>query len=255
MLDREFGSEFDVHERALSRLAGGIANRGHQCGMLWGATMAVGAEAGRRCDDSDEAVGLALAAARGVLTSFRDRTQTVDCREITGRRLDTIRGMAGLMLDTFRKGMDKSQCFVLAEDWTPEALDAAHDGLSALPEHERPPRSCASVVVEKMGGTKDEAVMVAGFGGGLGLTGGGCGALAAAMWMKGLQWCRAHPGKTPGPWTDTGDKNTLVAFTRATGGEFSCRAICGRTFDSVDDHAEFVDDGGCGPLIDALVQS
>lgn len=217
--------------------------------------MAVGAEAARRCDDPDEAVGLALTATSQVLTSFRDRSQTVDCREITGRRLDTVRGMVGFMFATFQSGMDNSQCFVLAEEWTPEAIDAATKGLSAVPEHERVPRSCASAVVEKMGGTKQEAIMVAGFGGGMGLSGAGCGALAAAMWVKGLKWCRAHPDKDPGPWTDTGDKRTLEVFMSATGGEFTCEAICGRRFDSVDEHAEFVDAGGCGALIDALAES
>ena len=44
-----------------------------------------------------------------------------------------------------------------------------------------------------MGGSADEAVMVAGFGGGMGLSGNACGALAAAVWMKGVAWCRTHP--------------------------------------------------------------
>ncbi|MCA9708429.1 MAG: C_GCAxxG_C_C family protein [Myxococcales bacterium] len=255
MLDRAFGSESDVHERALTRLAGGIANRGYQCGMLWGATLAVGAEAGRRCDEPSEAIGLALAATGQVVASFEGRSQTVDCRDITGRNLGTVRGLAGLMFDTLRRGMDQSRCFVLAEDWTSEAIDAATEGLAAVPDHQRAPRSCASEVVAKMGGTDQEAVMVAGFGGGLGLRGGGCGALAAAIWMKGLRWCRAHPGKSPSPWTNTGDKRTLAVFSEATGDEFSCQKICGRTFDGVDDHAEFIEAGGCRALIDALAES
>jgi hypothetical protein len=223
--------------------------------MLWGATMAVGAEASRRCDDPNEAIGLALAATRQVVKSFEDRSHTVNCREITGRDLDTFRGMLGLIFDTFRKGMDDSRCFVLAEKWTPEAIEAAHEGLGSEVDHEQTSRSCASEVIEKMGGAEQEAVMVAGFGGGLGLSGHACGALAAAMWMKGLQWCRAHPGRSPGPWTDTGDKNTLAVFSAATDGEFSCKKICGRSFESVDAHSQFVETGGCGDLIDSLARS
>jgi len=255
VLDREFGHPTDVHERALSRLAGGIANKGHQCGMLWGATMAVGAEASRRCDVPGEAVGLALAATRQVVASFEDRSHTIDCRDVTGRNLDTFRGLVGLMFETFRKGMDNSRCFVLAEAWTPEVIEAARDGLADDRAHGHTSRSCASEVVAKMGGTDEETIMAAGFGGGLGLSGHACGALAAAMWMKGLQWCRAHPGKSPGPWTDTGDKHTLAVFAEATAGEFSCRSICGRAFESVDAHTQFVEDGGCGALIDALAES
>ncbi|TPV96309.1 MAG: C_GCAxxG_C_C family protein [Myxococcales bacterium FL481] len=255
MLDREFGATLDAHERALSRLAGGLANKGHQCGMLWGATMGVGAEASRRCEDSEEAIGLALAATRQVVASFEDHTHTVNCREITGRNLETFRGMVGLMFDTLRHGMDNSPCFVLAENWTPEAIEAAHEGLDAPAHDHQRARSCASEVVNKMGGATDEAVMVAGFGGGLGLSGHACGALAAAMWMKGLSWSRAHPGKSPGPWTDTGDKNTLAVFSDMTSGEFSCAKICGRRFDSVDAHSQFVADGGCRELIEALARS
>jgi hypothetical protein len=255
LLDREFGHPLAAHERALSRLAGGIANLGHQCGMLWGATMAVGAEAARRCADKDAAIGLALAATRQVVASFEDRTHTVNCRDITGRDLDTFLGLLGLMFDTFRKGMDNSRCFVLAEVWTPEAIAAARAGLAEAPPADYKPRSCASEVVRKLGGTEEEAVMVAGFGGGLGLSGNACGALAAAIWMKGLNWCRAHPDKPPGPWTDTGDKHTLAVFQQATGSEATCAKICGRTFASVEDHARYVEAGGCAALIDALARS
>lgn len=255
LLDREFGYPMDAHERALSRLAGGIANRGHQCGMLWGSTFAVGAEASRRCEDQGEAVGLALAASRQVVRSFEDRTDTVHCRDITGRNLDTFSGMVGMMYDTFKKGMNGSRCFVLAERWTPQAIEAARDGLAEAPEHQRPPRSCASEVVSKMGGSDAEAAMVAGFGGGMGLSGNACGALGAAVWMKGLRWCARHPGTSPGPWTDTGDKRTLQIFEDATGGEYLCRNICARTFASIDEHTAFLEAGGCAALMDALAGS
>ncbi len=255
LLDREFGHRAEDYERALSRLAGGIANHGEQCGMLWGATMAVGLEAGRRCDDANEAIATAMVATGQVVASFETRSQTVDCRDITGRNLNTIRGMAGLMLDTFKKGMDDSKCFVLAEDWTPEALQAAKDGLDTPSWHARTPRSCASEVVRAMGGSEEEVVAVAGFGGGMGLRGKGCGALGAAVWKKGLDWVRAHPGKTPGPWTDTGDKHTLKVFEESTDGEYVCEKICGRRFETVDAHTEFLEAGGCKALIDALANS
>ncbi|MCA9658032.1 MAG: C_GCAxxG_C_C family protein [Myxococcales bacterium] len=255
LVDRSFGEPRDVHERALTRLAGGIANHGHQCGMLWGATLGVGAEAARRCDDRDEAIGLALAATQHVVASFVERTHTVRCREITGHNLTTIRGLAGLMYDTIRHGMDNSPCFNLAEDWTPEALEAARAGLASAEAPAQTPRSCASEVVLKMGGSDEEAVMVAGFAGGLGLSGDACGALGAAIWMKGLAWCRAHPDKSPGPWTDTGDRKTLAIYEEFTAGEYSCKALCGRTFADVDEHAAFIEAGGCSGLIEALARS
>ena len=44
LLNREFGHLKENEERAADPLAGGIMQRGQQCGMLWGATLAVGAE-------------------------------------------------------------------------------------------------------------------------------------------------------------------------------------------------------------------
>jgi len=37
ILDREFGHPQDDEERAAELLAGGIAQQGYQCGLLWGA--------------------------------------------------------------------------------------------------------------------------------------------------------------------------------------------------------------------------
>jgi len=39
-----------------------------------------------------------------------------------------------------------------------------------------------------------------------------------------------------------------------TGGEMSCRKITGRSFETVNDHAAFIEKGGCAELIDALVK-
>jgi len=48
ILNREFGYPMDEEERAIDPLAGGLLQQGYQCGMLWGASMAVGAESLRR---------------------------------------------------------------------------------------------------------------------------------------------------------------------------------------------------------------
>ena len=72
-----------------------------------------------------------------------------------------------------------------------EGLAGAMTGLPGRP------LSCASEVAGKMGASDEEMTMVAGFAGGIGLSGNACGALGAAIWMKTLAWCREHPGKTP----------------------------------------------------------
>jgi hypothetical protein len=98
-------------------------------------------------------------------------------------------------------------------------------------------------------------VMVAGFAGGIGLSGNACGALGAAIWINTLAWCKNHPGKSPPYFNNPDVKKTLMAFSYATDSEMLCQKICGRNFKTLNDHTEFVKKGGCDKLIDVLAQS
>jgi hypothetical protein len=251
LLDREFGCLKENEERATDPLAGGIWRRGQQCGMLWGSVTAAGAEAFRRHDDRDRAIGVALAASQRIMESFVKRTGSADCREITGCDWTSALSIAKHMLTgrVFR-------CFTLAEKWAPEAIRAAEEGLAGdMADLPRRPLSCASEVAGKMGANDEEMALVAGFAGGIGLSGKACGALGAAIWMKTLAWCREHPGKTPPFSKNPGVKNTLKAFDDATGREMLCHKITGRRFGTVSEHTEFIKDGGCAVLIDLLARS
>jgi len=253
LLDREFGHQQPAEEQALDLLAGGIMNSGHQCGMLWGASLGTGAEAHHRYKDKKEAIAVSISAVQQVVDSFEERSKTVNCREITGVKLDSVSGMVKFMVRSFMTGMDNNQCFKLAEAWTPEAIRAAKTGLKNEPcELIHEPTSCASLVIEKMGGTEKEQVMVSGFAGGLGLSGQGCGALAAAIWMKTLQWCRENPGKRPPYFNNDPAKKIYKAFKEFTNDEMDCSKISGQSFDHIDDHSEFMHQGGCAELIELL---
>ena len=50
-------------------------------------------------------------------------------------------------------------------------------------EAPEPPVSCAALLARKMGADDRHAVMAAGLAGGIGLSGGACGALGAAIWL------------------------------------------------------------------------
>jgi hypothetical protein len=142
-------------------------------------------------------------------------------------------------------------CFKLAGKWAPEALDAAYEGLAQnqtdLPQQSL---SCASEVVRKMGASEEEMAMVAGFAGGLGLSGSGCGALAAAIWKNALIRNRKLPGKSAS--FDPGSDLTLKAFYEETDYEMQCEKICGQQFQTVEEHTEFIKNGGCKKLINVL---
>lgn len=249
LLNREFGYNKDLEEKAIDPLAGGIMQLGHQCGMLWGSAMAVGAEAFRRNDDTDEAIGRAVKATQHLVKSFSDRTQTLNCREITDTDFSKTIQMIKYML------FKAKNCFNLAEDWAPEAFKAAHEGLAEELEHlPAGPLSCASEVVRRMGGNKEQMVTVAGLAGGLGLSGYGCGALSAALWMRSMQWLEEHPQKRTS-YSNAHAKATLKAFQEKTGGELLCEKLTGRTFETIEEHAEFIRDGGCEELIEMLTET
>jgi hypothetical protein len=251
LLDREFGYLKENEERATDPLAGGLMQTGHQCGQLWGAALAVGAESFRRHDDRDQAIGAAIIATQHLVDSFEKMAKSVNCCDITGCDFASKSGMwKAFLLGRFIR------CFRLAGKWAPEAIQSAKQGLDREPVAlSQPPVSCASEVAKKMGGSDEEMVMVAGFAGGIGLSGNACGALGAAIWMKTLAWCKEHPGKTPAYFSNPLAKNTVRAFDDATGSEMLCHKIAGRCFKTIGEHAEFIKNGGCAELIDLLAQA
>jgi hypothetical protein len=249
VLNREFGHPKENEERAADALAGGILQKGHQCGMLWGASMAVGAEAYRRCETIEKAMTVAIKATQYMLASFIEREKTSSCREITHCDFSNKLSYAKYMVSG-----RFLHCFNLAEKWAPEAIQSAIEGLSDQETHiPQMPVSCASEVARKMGASDEEMVMVAGFAGGLGLSGNACGALSAAIWMKSLAWCREQA-------EGMALKNTDAAlvyevFQKATDSKILCSDITGQHFQSIEAHAKFIKNGGCKSLMRVLAQS
>lgn len=246
LLDREFGNVLEKEERAADPLAGGILQKGYQCGMLWGATLATGTEAYWRLKDSNKAIALAIMASQHLVRSFKESAQTVNCREIT--KTDFSKKFQILKYLLFKT----RGCFNLAEKWAPEAVKAAEEGLS-YKEAELPEQtlSCASEVVRKMGGSDEEIITVAGFAGGIGLSGYACGALSAAIWRNSRKWIIENPEKPP--YNNNFAKNTYRSFCKASNGEILCHKITGKHFETIEQHSEFIKKGGCANLIDTLV--
>jgi len=249
ILDREFGHPQEEEEKAIDPLAGGILQQGYQCGMLWGASMAAGAEAFRRNEDPDRATGIAILATKHIMESFVKRTSSIECEEITQCDWQNKKSMRKYMLSG-----KFVNCFILAGKWAPEALGAAKEGL--ILDQARLPKksmSCASEVVRKMGGDEEEMLMVAGFAGGLGLSGSGCGALAAAVWKNALIHNKKNTGKSAN--YDPNTDHTLKTFYEETDYEMQCDKICGQSFETLDEHTEFLKKGGCKKLIEVLADT
>jgi hypothetical protein len=251
LLNREFGNQKGPEERASDLLAGGIMQCGYQCGMLWGATLGAGAESFRRHTDRDQAIAMTIMATQGVVESFSKRAKCVNCREITKTDWRTPLGMVKYFLTG-----KLFTCLNLAEKWAPEAIQSIKEGTSRT-QPDVPPTalSCASEVAKKMGASDEEMVMVAGFAGGIGLSGNGCGALSAAIWMKSLAWCKKHPGKSPPFFKNAEIANLIKAFCGVTDSHFPCHTITGQCFRTVNEHSEFLKSGGCTNIINVLAQS
>lgn len=249
ILNREFGHPKELEERAANSLAGGIMQEGHQCGMLWGASLAVGAEAYRKCENENQAIRVAVSATKEIMRSFSEREHTINCKEITHCDFSNKLSMARYMVSG-----RFLHCFNLAQDWAPEAVQSAIEGLlKKNVTSSKGCMSCATEIAKKMGASQEEMIMVAGFAGGLGLSGAACGALGAAIWMKSLQWCREEVKKSSikNPYAE----KTLHTFQQIMDGKILCSDISGTHFKNIDDHTKFIKYGGCQHIIETLACS
>jgi hypothetical protein len=248
-LNREFDHPMELEECASDPLAGGIHGQGYQCGMLSGSAMAIGAESYKRCGNLEQATALTVKATQHIMASFKEQTGHHECAKITECDFNDKKSMAKYMLT----GKFLS-CFKLADNWIPKAINSANEALEnnyGLSSDKT--TNCASEVIRKMGGTEEQQAMVAGFAGGMGLSGSGCGALAAAIWMGSLKWCKENEAKRG--YLNPSAEKTLETFQKATDYEFRCNKICDKKFESLDDHSDFITNGGCKELIETLTQS
>ncbi|NHF60108.1 C_GCAxxG_C_C family protein [Flavobacteriaceae bacterium TP-CH-4] len=249
ILNREFGHPKEWEEEASGALAGGIMQQGEQCGMLWGASLAIGAEAYRSCKTKSEAIATAIIATQHVMNSFMEREQTIQCKEITRCDFGNKWSYAKYMI-TGRF----LHCFKMAQEWAPQAVRSAQAGLTDEEfEKHRTAMSCATEVAKRMGSSEEHMTMVAGFAGGLGLSGGGCGALAAAVWMKSLTRIKGEDEKFQVQNQDA--KKTLEVFYKTTNNNIVCSEIASELFNDIDEHTQFLENGGCAHLIKTLAES
>jgi hypothetical protein len=138
-------------------------------------------------------------------------------------------------------------CFRMAARYALVAK-AEIDAVLALDAIDTPeaPVSCAALAARRLGASPEHATMAAGFAGGIGLCGGACGALGAAVWVGSMGAGRDYKA------LDAKAAPTIARFLAATDGRFECAEIVGRKFESVADHAAFVRDGGCTRVVEAL---
>jgi hypothetical protein len=228
-------------------LAGGLVGQGYQCGQLWGAALAAGARAYQLLGPGPQAEAAAVMAAQRLVESFRNRNKEINCFEITEVDMKHVKTMQIVKL--FLKG-GPIRCFSMAGRYAPVAFNEINAALSEKPI-EAPPRpvSCAAMLAQKMGLSEMHMAMLAGFAGGIGLSGGACGALGAAVWISGLK------DSQEGAKIEMQNPRAMAMidkFVESADYEFECAKIVGRKFADVNDHACYLREGGCSKIIEAL---
>jgi hypothetical protein len=218
--------------------------------MPWGAALFAGAEAYRRHGTGPLAEASAIAAAQQVVESFRGFTKNrINCYDITG--LD-LTGNIRLTRDSMKFLIKGGPIYCLFLLW--KYIRATYTGIQSKPpeipdESPSPPVSCAALLAQKAGASEMQAVMAAGLAGGIGLSGGGCGALGAAIWITGMNSPEEKPDKKIG-----NEKiNAIIErFKEQTEAKLECSAIAGQKFASIAEHSAYLREGGCGEIIKLL---
>jgi len=245
IIDRAHGHPLEAEELATSPLAGGIVQQGFQCGMVWGTVLAAGAQAYRLYGATPRAEAAAMRAAQRLIALFRESEGEFNCLELT--EIDMTR--KSQVAKYFFKGGPIS-CTRRAVRIAPRALEVIDQALVETGIDEPAgPASCAAELARRMGASEMHAVMAAGLAGGIGMSGGACGALGAAIWITGMQ----NPEEKIGfsvEGTAVGD--TIERFLEATGHTYECSEIVGREFAGAADHARHVCGGGCSRILAAL---
>jgi len=228
--------------------AGGIMQHGYQCGMIWGAVLAAGAQAYRLFGPGPQAEANTIIAAKRLTESFRAYHGEINCSEITD--IDRTSSVWKMIYVFLIRGKTIG-CFRMSAKYAQKAFRRINttfsdDKVKTL----NSPVSCSAMLARKMGLSDMHVGMVSGFAGGIGLSGGACGALGAAIWIFGMNSIKQRNGRIN--YKDSGALAVIRKFLKSTDYQFECSEIVGRKFENISDHAAHLRDGGCAKIIKAL---
>lgn len=248
VVDTSFDHPMEIEERGAMPFAGGIMQHGYQCGMIWGSSLAAGAQAFRLFGPGPKAETGAVIAAQRIVESFHALNKNINCLEITD--IDKSSTPKQMMIYFIFKG-GTIRCFHMAARYAPVAfreINAAFEDNSF--QTPSSPVSCSAMLAKKIGLSELHTTMAAGLAGGIGLCGGACGALGAAIWSIGMNSAKDENVKND--YKNPRALEIIEKFLKSSDYEFECAEIVGRKFQDVNDHAEYLSQGGCSKIIDVL---
>ncbi|MCB2197939.1 C-GCAxxG-C-C family protein [bacterium] len=249
VLNRAYDHPLYHEEHATLPFAGGILQHGKQCGALWGSVLGAGSQAYHIYGEGTRAETASILAAQELVAAFERDNSVLNCIDL----IQADWNKPGQVVRYFLRG-GFFKCYGMTARFSGIAYQQINATLEKEPDHvPEGPVSCSTVVARRFGVPDLHAVTVAGLAGGIGLCGGGCGALATAIWIISMNKSRATDGKVE---IKSAKAQELIArFLQKTGGEMECSAICGKTFQTIDEHAAHLREGGCSELIELLVEA
>jgi len=262
--NRSFGAELADFEQAVGLFSGGFLHQGDACGLLHGAVLTAGVQAGLRFpNDSARAVHVAIQTAMKLVEEYPKVSGSHNCRDITRRDFNKVGDRIGYM----RAGQGK-QCGRLSLSWLPVSHATIEKTLDEQAAESIPSacHSCVFNAAKKIDAVTDsEAVALSGCSGGVGLSGNVCGVLATGVFALSIRRYRGRgaegrDSQFAGALDETGfqlgvrkEANALrSAFERKFGSRL-CAEITGRRFASVADYSTFISQGGCREVVDFVV--
>lgn len=255
------GIEAPLEEQASHLLSGGMMHQGNACGLLSGAILSAGLQAARRFDDDATRTAATLNAAVRLAEAYPEVSGAVNCREITGQSVITLKEKARYL----REGKAR-QCGRLLMKWASQADLFINDTLTEFEMGEPKPgcANCATETYERIA-SEDElaqtgSTYVAGLAGGVGLLGRNCAALTVGILV--LTWrdynarrFRGRDSRFLGSLHELGlarfrkrPARLLEEFRREFGSDL-CVDIVGRTFVSPNDYTTYISEGKCREVV------
>ncbi|MBW1757442.1 MAG: C_GCAxxG_C_C family protein [Deltaproteobacteria bacterium] len=255
------GVEAPLEEQASHLLSGGMMHQGNACGLLSGAILSAGLQAAQRFDDDATRSAATLHAAVRLADAYPETSGAINCREITGQSLITLREKVQYLREG--KGRD---CGRLLMKWANRTDTLIDEALTEF-EGRDPNPSCTNCSVEtfkRLASDEElarfDSTYVAGLAGGVGLLGRSCAALTVGILVLTLRHYAARRSQRRdsqllGLLHEAGlgrfrkrPARLLEEFKLKFGSEL-CSEILGRQFTSPDDHASFIAKGGCRDVI------
>ncbi len=246
--------------KAITGLAGGLYNRGSTCGVVLGAALDLAMQADadlERWTPADEYA--VLMQVSDYVKWFENKFEGCLCRDRTELDFQTIRGKVGLLIPQKARGCVKQSALSMKYLLTENLAGKPASKCPVYPH-------CATEVLRKVHGKTgigDEGIeqLATVFDGGIGLSGGACGAVIGGLVALGFQHGYEHSKAEAFQMRDifrtiprkyARTANRFIDQFEAKYGSLECEGILQHKIQGFDDYVKQRDN--CQPMIDWIAQ-